>query len=145
MLLNIMVHGSLEMPKLELELEIKNQNAGNELQPILHELNNISEYIEASAVMSRDGLSVASVLGDGVDPDRLGAMCAALLGLADTTARELNRGKLQQVLIHGSLGFMLITHVGEKAVLAVATKPGTNLGMVFLETKKTAKKILDIL
>lgn len=129
------------MPKLE----IKNKNADKELQPILHELNNVSEHIEASAVMSRDGLSVASVLGDGVDPDRLGAMCAALLGLADTTARELDRGELLQVLIHGSLGFMLITHVGEKAVLAVATKPGTNLGMVFLETKKAAEKISNII
>lgn len=129
------------MPKLE----IHNQDTDSKLQPILSELNNVSEHIEASAIMSRDGLSVANVLGDGVDPDRLGAMCAALLGLADTTARELNRGELHQVLIHGSLGFMLITHVGEKAVLAVATKPGTNLGMVFLETKKAAKKISDIL
>jgi len=111
----------------------------------LRELNSVSEHIEASAIMSRDGLSVASVLGAGVDPDRLGAMCAALLGLADTTARELNRGTLRQVLIHGTLGYMLITHVGDKAVLAVATKPGTNLGMVFLETKKTADKIAAIL
>ena len=110
------------MPKLE----IKNTDQDHQLQPILNELNNISDHIEASAIMSRDGLSVASLLGDDVDPDRLGAMCAALLGLADTTARELNRGELHQVLIHGSLGFMLITHVGEKAVLAVATKPGTN-------------------
>lgn len=117
----------------------------SKLKPILSELNNVSEHIEASAIMSRDGLSVASVLGAGVDPDRLGAMCAALLGLADTTARELNRGALRQVLIHGTLGYMLITHVGDKAVLAVATKPGTNLGMVFLETKKTAEKIATIL
>jgi len=121
------------------------QSSDEQLRPILKELNSISGHIEASAIMSRDGLSVASVLGQGVDPDRLGAMCAALLGLADTTARELNRGELQQVLIHGSLGFMLITHVGEKAVLAVATKPGTNLGMVFLETKKAATKISNIL
>ena len=111
------------------------------LHPILRGLNSSSDHIEASAVMSRDGLSVASVLGDGVDSDRLGAMCAALLGLADTTAKELNRGTLKQVLLHGTNGFMLITHVGEKAVLAVASKPGTNLGMVFVEAKKTAKKI----
>ena len=115
------------------------------LHPILKELNSTSEHIEASAVMSRDGLSVASVLGQGVDPDRLGAMCAALLGLADTTAKELNRGELRQVLIHGTEGFMLITHVGEKAVLAVASRPGTNLGMVFVEAKKTAKKIEEAL
>lgn len=114
------------------------------LRPILTELNNTSEHIEASAVMSRDGLSVASVLGQGVDPDRLGAMCAALLGLAETTARELNRGALRQVLIHGTNGYMLVTHVGEKAVLAVASRSGTNLGMVFVEARKTAAKIAEL-
>lgn len=124
---------------------LQSTETDQKLKPILSALNSVSEHIEASAIMSRDGLSVASVLGQGVDPDRLGAMCAALLGLADTTARELNRGALRQVLIHGTLGYMLITHVGDKAVLAVATKPGTNLGMVFLETKKTAQQIADIL
>lgn len=121
------------------------QDIDAQLRPILSQLNSTSDHIEASAVMSRDGLSVSSVLGEGVDPDRLGAMCAALLGLADTTAKELGRGELRQVLIHGTLGFMLVTHVGNNAVLAVASKPGTNLGMVFVEAKKTAKKIEETL
>jgi len=123
----------------------KQANLESKLQPVLRELNNTSNHIEASSVMTRDGLNLASLLGDGVDSDRLGAMCAALLSLADTTAKELNRGDLKQVLLHGSKGFMLITHVGDKAVLAVASKPGTNLGMVFVETKKTAKKLGAIL
>ena len=120
-------------------------NIEERLKPILTSLNGSSSHIESSAVMSRDGLGIASVLGDSVDPDRLGAMCAALLGLADTTAKELDRGDLRQVLLHGSKGFILISHVGKKAVLAVASKPGTNLGMVLVEAKKTANKIEAIL
>jgi len=127
------------------DTKISKSNIETELKSILRDLNSSSSHIEASAIMSRDGLSVASVLGDGVDSDRLGAMCAALLGLADTTAKELNRGKLKQVLLHGTDGYMLITHVGEKAVLAVASEIGTNLGMVFVEAKKTAKKIEIVL
>lgn len=123
---------------------LSTKETDDKLRPILKQLNSSSDHIEASAVMSRDGLSVASVLGDGVDPDRLGAMCAALLGLADTTAKELNRGALRQVLIHGTNGYMLVTHVGEHAVLAVASRPGTNLGMVFVEAKKTAAQIAEI-
>ncbi len=126
-------------------LSDNDKNIGHALKVILKRLNSSSSHIEASAIMSRDGLNVASVLGDGVDSDRLGAMCAALLGLADTTAKELNRGDLKQVLLHGSNGFMLVTHVGQNAVLAVATKPGTNLGMVFVETKKTVKKIEEVM
>lgn len=114
------------------------------IRPILRELNGKSDEMEASAVISRDGLSLAAVLGDGVDPNRLGAMCAALLGLADTTARELERGELKQVLLHGGKGVLLLVHIGKTHVLALAAKPNINLGMVLLEAKKTAERLATI-
>jgi predicted regulator of Ras-like GTPase activity (Roadblock/LC7/MglB family) len=114
------------------------------IRPVLRELNGKSNEMEASAVISRDGLSVASVLGEGVDPDRLGAMCAALLGLADTTAKELERGDLKQVLLHGSKGVLLLVHIGTTHVLALAAKPKINLGMVLMEARKTAQKLATI-
>ena len=115
------------------------------IRPVLRELNSKSSEMEASAVISRDGLSVASVLGDGVDPDRLGAMCAALLGLADTTAKELKRGELKQVLLDGREGVLLLVHIGTTHVLALAAKPGINLGMVLLEAKKTAQRLAEFI
>lgn len=115
------------------------------LRPILRDLNAKSTDMEASAVISRDGLSIASVLGDGVDPDRLGAMCAALLGLADTTAKELERGALKLVLLHGAKGVLLLVHVGTTHVLALAAHPNINLGMVLMEAKRSAEKIATIL
>jgi len=115
------------------------------LRPILRELNSKSSEMEASAVISRDGLSLASVLSAGVDPDRLGAMCAALLGLADTTAKELDRGELSQVLLQGEKGVLLLVHIGATHVLALAAKPKINLGMVLVEAKKTALKLESII
>jgi len=112
---------------------------------ILRQLNNVSEHIEASSVMSRDGISVASVLSEGVDPNRLGAMCASLLSLGDTTAKELDRGKVKKLLLEGENGYILIIHIGNKAVLGIVTRPNANLGMVFVEAKKTALQILKIL
>ncbi|GMR20644.1 MAG: roadblock/LC7 domain-containing protein [Gammaproteobacteria bacterium] len=116
-----------------------------ELRPILRGLNCSSLDIEASAVMTRDGLAIASVLGEGVDPDRLSAMCAAMLGLANTTASELNRGNLEKVLIEGDLGFVLVVAAGDNAVLTVVARPTVNLGMVFLEAKRTADKVRGML
>jgi predicted regulator of Ras-like GTPase activity (Roadblock/LC7/MglB family) len=115
------------------------------LRPILRKLNSTSGHIEASSVMSRDGIGVASVLADGVDPDRLGAMCASLLSLADTTAKELQRGKINQLVLEGENGYVLIIHVGAKAVLGIVTRKNASLGMVFVEAKKTADEILKIL
>jgi len=117
---------------------LQKENIDKVIRPILRTLNGKSPEMEASAVMSRDGISIASVLGDGIDPDRLGAMCAALLGLADRTANELARGELKLVLLHGSKGVLLLVHVGTTHVLALSAKPGINLGMVLMEAKKTA-------
>lgn len=111
------------------------------LKPILSRLNSISKEIEASAVMTRDGLTLASKIRDDVNQDRLGAMCASLLSLSDKTAKELSRGNLKQVLIEGDKGCVLIVHIGQRAVLAVVSKPSSNLGMVFLEARKVAKEI----
>lgn len=115
------------------------------IRPILRKLNSITTDIEASAVMTRDGLSIASIMGAGVDPDRLGAMCASMLSLADKTAKELERGKLKQVLVDGEAGYMLLVHVGANAVLAVVSRPDVHLGKVLLEAKKTAAEISKII
>jgi len=121
------------------------QSFDDRIKSILTNLNKLSVHIEASSVMSRDGISVASVLSDGVNPNRLGAMCSSLLSLADTTAKELDRGKVAQLVLQVEKGFILIIHVGNKAVLGIVTRPKANLGMVFVEAKKTAQEILKLL
>ena len=111
------------------------------LKSILSKLNSVSNEIEASAVMTRDGINLASKIRKDVNPDRLGAMCASLLSLGAKTAKELARGNLKQVLIEGDQGCVLIVHIGKSAVLAIVSKSSSNLGMVFVETRKTAKEI----
>lgn len=121
-------------------------NAGNsviasKLRSALRTLNGLSEDIEASAVISGDGLTLASVLHSGVDADRFGAMCASLLALADRAGSEIARGNLKQVIVEGEKGTMLLVYAGPDAVLAVAARPTINLGMVFIEARKMASKV----
>lgn len=122
-------------------MSIVQQKIESTLKPILTRLNSVSNDIEASAVMTRDGLTLASVIRDDVDPDRLGAMCASLLSLGAKTSKELRRGNLKQVLIEGEAGWVLIVHIGKRAVLAVVSKPTSKLGMVFVEARKIAQEI----
>lgn len=109
--------------------------------PILKKLNSTSADIQASAVMSRDGHSLATVLGDDINNVRLGAMCATLLSLGEKASVELKRGKLKQILIHGEEGYVLLLRIGEKAVLAVVSKPSANLGMMLVEARRTSNDI----
>jgi predicted regulator of Ras-like GTPase activity (Roadblock/LC7/MglB family) len=111
------------------------------IRSVLRGLNALSQDIEASAVISADGLIMAAVLSTETDQDRFGAMCASLLALADRAAQEIGRGQLKQVLVEGEQGTMLLVHAGPDAVLAVAARPTVNLGMVFLEARKAAQKV----
>ena len=93
---------------------------------ILSELNGSSADIEASAVISTDGLIMASLLPAGLDEDRVGAMSAAMLSLGSRIAKELARGELDQVLVKGENGYVLMTSAGSEAVLSVIAKPLRN-------------------
>lgn len=111
------------------------------LRSVLRTLNGKMADIEASAVISGDGLIIASVLENKADPDRFAAMCASLLALAGSAADEIQRGRLRLVLVDGEEGAVLLVHAGQNMVLAVAVRKGANLGMIFHESRKTAAKI----
>lgn len=115
------------------------------LTSILTELNGTSADIEASGVISTDGLMMASVLPQGMDEDRVGAMSAAMLSLGDRTAQELARGELEQVLIKGDSGYVLMTYAGSEAVLTVMAKPNAKLGLIFLDVKRAAENISSMI
>ncbi len=123
----------------------KTEMRASALRSVLRELNSSSSDIEASACISSDGYSMASVLGQGVDADRFGAMCASLLALAHRAAQEIQRGNLKLVLVEGEQGVMLLVQAGPDAILAVAAKPSKNLGMIFLDSKKVAQKLVGVL
>ena len=111
------------------------------IEKILKNLNMRSPEIEASAVMSRDGMMVASEMKPGVEPDRVAAMCAALLGLSDTAASELDRGELRLVLLHGAKGVLLLVQVGDSHVLALSATTDIKLGAVLMESRRAAGEL----
>jgi uncharacterized protein len=115
------------------------------LTSVLTDLNGTSADIEASGIISTDGLMMASVLPAGMDEDRVGAMSAAMLSLGDRIAQELARGVLEQVLIKGSKGYILMTYGGPDAVLTVLAKPNAKLGLIFLDVKRAAESIVDLI
>ena len=111
---------------------------------MLRALQATSDRIEASALVSHDGLMLASVLSSEVNADRFGAMCASLLALATRAAGEVDRGELRQIILDGAHGPMLLTRAGNTGVLAVAASPKSNLGKVILDTRKTANDLATL-
>mgnify|MGYP000527658885 CR=1 FL=1 len=100
--------------------------------------------IEASAVVSVDGLIMASSLPAGVEEDRVSAMSAAMLSLGERIASELGRGTLDQVYIRGENGYVILMSVGEEAVLTVLARKQAKLGLLFLDMRRAAEELAKI-
>jgi predicted regulator of Ras-like GTPase activity (Roadblock/LC7/MglB family) len=110
----------------------------------LREMQAASPEIEASAVVSVDGLIMASALPVDTEEDRVSAMSAAMLSLGERIAGELGRGTLEQVYIRGDSGYVILTAVGEEAVLTAMAREGAKLGLVFLEMRRAAEDLLQV-
>jgi predicted regulator of Ras-like GTPase activity (Roadblock/LC7/MglB family) len=100
--------------------------------------------IEASAVVSVDGLIMASALQQGVEEDRVSAMSAAMLSLGERISGELGRGALDQVYIKGNKGAIVLTAIGDEAVLTAMSRQEGKLGMIFLEMRRAAEDLVKL-
>ncbi len=107
----------------------------------LREMQAASPDIEASAIVSVDGLIMASALPAEVEEDRVSAMSAAMLSLGERIAKELGRGSLEQVYIRGNSGYVILSAVGEEAVLTALAREGAKLGLIFLEMRRAAESL----
>lgn len=100
--------------------------------------------IEASAIVSVDGLIMASALQQGVEEDRVSAMSAAMLSLGERISSELGRGGLEQVYIKGNAGSIILTSVGEEAVLTAMARHEAKLGLIFLEMRRASEDLVKL-
>ncbi|MBN2405888.1 MAG: roadblock/LC7 domain-containing protein [Coriobacteriia bacterium] len=115
------------------------------LTQALDELMHNDPDIQAAALVSLDGFTMASALPQGMQADRVGAMSAAILGLGERAATELGRGHLSQVFIEGENGYVLLIAAGNRAVLTALADPDSKLGLVLYDMKMAAANIGAIL
>ena len=100
--------------------------------------------IEGSAVVSVDGLIMASSLPADIEEDCVSAMSAAMLSLGERIAQELSRGILEEIYIKGSRGYILLMAVGEEAVLTSMARAEARLGLIFLDMRRAAEDLSKV-
>ncbi|MDQ1698430.1 MAG: uncharacterized protein QOG34_293 [Frankiaceae bacterium] len=101
--------------------------------------------VEAAAVVSFDGLPMASALPATMDEDRVAAMSAALLSLGERAAEGLGRGGLNQVYIEGDSGTVFLVSCEDEAVLVAVAAKGAKVGMMLYEVRRAAGTVADVL
>jgi uncharacterized protein len=116
-----------------------------ELVEKLRALQRSTPAIEASAVVSVDGLIIASALPPEVEEDRVSAMSAAMLTLGERIAGELGRGTLNQVYVRGDHGYVILMSTGSEAVLTAICSADAKLGLVLLDMNRAAADLAKII
>jgi len=101
-----------------------------------------STSLDALALVSMDGLEIASALPPGVNGARMAAMALATFTLGEQIARELERKKLQEVYVRGKDGFVVLLPLNNKAVLIALSRQGARSGLVLLEMRRVASELL---
>src|SRR6059036_2635804 len=101
--------------------------------------------IEAAAVVSFDGLPMASALPATMDEDRVAAMSAALLSLGERAAEGLGRGGLNQVYIEGDTGTVFLVSADDEAVLVAVAAKGAKVGMMLYDVRRAAAVVAAVL
>lgn len=111
----------------------------------LQELQMSTPDVEATIIVSVDGLTMASYLPAGVEEDRVSAMSAAMLSLGERIAGELGRGALNEVYVKGENGYVVLRAVGEEPLLTVLARQQTKLGLLFLDMRRASEDLTAIL
>ena len=111
------------------------------IMQVLKTLQRENAGIEAAALVSPDGLILESMLPNGVGEERISAMSAALLAIAEKAAQESRRGRVRELYISGDEGYVVLLNVGVKAILTVIASDKARLGYILLDSRKAAEEI----
>ena len=115
------------------------------LDDILKKLLAAIPEVKAAAIVSAEGLPIASALPQGIDETRIAAMTAALLSLSERAVIEMDKGLFEQLYVRGDQGYLLVLQAGPNAVLTVSTTKDVRLGLIFLDCKRTTEKIAKLI
>jgi len=117
----------------------------DELNRALRKLQTDSPGVEASALISEDGLMIASALAPSMEEARVAGMTATLLSLGSRAALELNRGAVQEVIVRGERGYAVLISAGRGALLLALTNETSKLGLVFFDMREAIRALQKIL
>ncbi len=124
--------------------KVKKSTKSAELLETLQELKKAGN-IEGSAVISRDGLIIASDIPKKTGAEKFSATSALMIKSAESALEKLKRGKLDHIIINAKSKKIIAIRAGNKGILVSLTTIHGNTGLILLEIKRIANKIEKIL
>jgi predicted regulator of Ras-like GTPase activity (Roadblock/LC7/MglB family) len=99
-------------------------------------------HVQRAAVLSRDGLALATSSGlSREDADHLSALAAGIQSLANGGAVHFGGGQVHQTVIEMDQGFLFVTAAGQGTCLAVLAGSKADVGLVAYEMALIVKQV----
>ena len=117
----------------------------SQLVSILKEMEDKDPEIEGSVLIRTDGLILATALPSEIDHDLAAAMCASVLSVSQRVFQELKKGTVDNAIIRGENGVLMLISVTEEIVLGALGRKDANLGLMLVEMKRAAEKIKNLI
>lgn len=129
------------------DLEFSPDEAPSQLHETLTEAMSQSADVQGAAVVGTDGIIYAAILPEqhGLDETLVGAISAAVYGLAKRSVTQLKRGNFKQILIQGQDGYVIVTGLNADTLLVGLTHSSVNLGMAFAEIRDITSHLKTVL
>lgn len=108
---------------------------------ILHKFRDESPGVEASAVISEDGLMIASAFAANMEEARISGLAATLLNVGERAATVLARGATREVIIRGNSGYAILVSAGRGALLLALANESSKLGLIFFNIQEAIKAL----
>ncbi|MGB3492437.1 MAG: roadblock/LC7 domain-containing protein [Elainellaceae cyanobacterium] len=112
---------------------------------ILQNFVSSTSDVQGAALVTPDGLPLASTLPASMDEERVSAMSAAMLSLGERIGGELARGTIERLFVEGQKGYGVLTSCGEDAVFLVLANHTAKQGILMLEIKRAVSELKLVL
>lgn len=115
------------------------------LNRILRSLQSSSPDVEGCALISEDGLMIASALPQHIEETRVAGMSATLSSLGTRAANELERGAVNEVLVRGAEGYAVMMNAASGTLLLSLASKQAKLGLIFLDMRRAIDDLRRVL
>jgi predicted regulator of Ras-like GTPase activity (Roadblock/LC7/MglB family) len=110
----------------------------------LEQLEDSTGDILSSALVTDDGLVMASTTSGEINKETFAAYCAAAFKRAGETMEELSSENIDTLLFESKNHRVVTVRVGEHALLVVLTGMNVQMGLVLINIQRTAQKIKEL-
>lgn len=100
--------------------------------------------LDASAVVTRDGILMASDIPDNVHGETFAIMSATMLGAAITANSELRKGAPKKIVVESDDGKTIVAGAGTNSLLVISTKQTVDEGKLLEAIDSAVMKIREV-